>query len=101
MHEGIEISNSLGAPVIAPADGLVTVTGSDSDHGRMLVLSHGHGIVTRYGNLDQMDVKIGQKIRRGQTIGRIGDRGRSVGPHLYYEVRVNGIPINPRNFLYN
>jgi murein DD-endopeptidase MepM/ murein hydrolase activator NlpD len=101
MYEGIEISNSVGGPIIAPADGLVTTVGTDPKHGKMVVLSHGHGIVTRYGNLAQMDVKIGQKVRRGEIIGRIGNAGHSIGPHLYYEVRVNGIPINPRNYLYN
>ncbi len=99
IHEGIEISNSLGTSVIAPADGLVTTVGSDPDHGRMIVLSHGHGIVTRYGGVEQMDVKIGQKVQRGQMIGKMGGTSHSVGPHLYYEVRVNGIPINPRKFL--
>lgn len=100
MHEGIEISNSLDTPIVAPADGLVTTIGSDPDHGKMVVLSHGHGIVTRYGHLSQVDVEIGQKVGRGQTIGKMGNTGRSIGPHLYYEVRVNGIPIDPRNFLY-
>jgi len=101
MHEGIEISNSLDTPIVAPADGLVTTVGTDLDQGRMVVLSHGHRIVTRYGHLGQVDVKIGQKVRRGQAIGKMGNTGRSIGPHLYYEVRVNGIPIDPRNYLYN
>ncbi len=101
MHEGIEISNSLGAPIVAPADGLVTMVGTDPEHGRMLVMSHGHGITTRYGNLSEMGVTVGQKIRKGQLIGRIGNTGRSIGPHLYYEVRAEGMPINPRHYLSN
>jgi len=101
MHEGIEISNSLGAPIVASADGLVTTVGTDPEHGRMLVLSHGHGITTRYGNLSQMGVTVGQKVRKGQLIGKIGNTGRSIGPHLYYEVRAEGMPINPRHYLSN
>ncbi|NIO04240.1 MAG: peptidoglycan DD-metalloendopeptidase family protein [Proteobacteria bacterium] len=101
MYEGIEISNSLDAPIVAPADGLVTTAGTDPEHGRMVVLSHGHGITTRYGNLARMDVTIGQKVRKGEVIGRMGNTGRSIGPHLYYEVRVKGIPTNPRNYLSN
>jgi len=101
MHEGIDISNSLGTPIIAPADGLITTIGTDPDHGRMVVLSHGHGIVTRYGHLDEIEVKIGQKVRRGQMIGKMGNTGYSIGPHLYYEVRVNGIPTDPRRYLYD
>jgi len=101
MHEGIRISNSLGTSIVAPADGLVTTVGSDPEHGRMVVLSHGHGIVTRYGHLGQVDVEIGQKVQRGQPIGKVGNTGHSIGPHLYYEVRVSGIPIDPRHYLYN
>jgi len=99
MHEGIEISNSLGTPIVAPAVGLVTTAGTDPDHGKMVVLSHGYGIVSRYGHLSHVDVKIGQKVERGQTIGKMGNTGRCIGPHLYYEVRVNGIPIDPKDFL--
>lgn len=101
MHEGIEISNSLGTPILAPAVGLVTTVGTDPNHGKMVVLSHGHGVVTRYGHLSEVDVKIGQNVRRGQRIGKMGNTGRSVGPRLYYEVRVNGVPIDPRSYLYN
>ncbi len=101
MHEGIEISNSLGTPVVAPTDGLVAAVGTDPDHGKMVVLSHGHGIVTRYGHLGEVDVEVGQKVRMGQAIGKMGNSGFSIGPHLYYEVRVNGVPTDPRNYFHN
>jgi murein DD-endopeptidase MepM/ murein hydrolase activator NlpD len=101
MHEGIEISNSTGTPIVAPADGLVTTIGTDPEHGQMVVLSHGHRTVTRYGHLEEVEVEMGQRIRRGQRIGRMGSTGLSMGPVLYYEVRVNGIPINPTTYLYD
>lgn len=99
LHEGIEISNSTGTPVVAPAAGLVTTIGSDPTHGRMIVISHGHGVVTRYGHLGEVNVNLGEKVRRRQVIGKMGSTGHSMGPHLYYEVRVNGIPTDPNNYL--
>jgi murein DD-endopeptidase MepM/ murein hydrolase activator NlpD len=99
MHEGVEISNSLGTPIVASGDGLVVTVGTDPHQGKMVVLSHGHGIVTRYGHLGEIRVEIGQSVRRGQVIGEMGNTGYSIGPHLYYEVRVNGIPTNPKNYL--
>ncbi len=101
LHEGVEISNSSGTPVVAPADGLVTTIGTDPTYGRMIVMSHGHGVVTRYGHLGETNVTLGEKIQRGRVIGKMGSTGHSMGPHLYYEVRVNGIPTDPRNYLYN
>ena len=101
LHEGVEISNSSGTPVVAPADGLVTTIGTDPTYGKMIVMSHGHGVVTRYGHLGGVDVTLGEKIQRGRVIGKMGSTGHSIGPHLYYEVRVNGIPTDPRNYLYN
>jgi murein DD-endopeptidase MepM/ murein hydrolase activator NlpD len=99
MHEGIEISNSLGTPILAPAYGLVTTIGTDPDHGKMVVLSHGRGIVTRYGHLGHIDVDIGQKVNKGERIGMMGNTGQAIGPHLYYEVRVSGMSIDPKSFL--
>jgi murein DD-endopeptidase MepM/ murein hydrolase activator NlpD len=101
MHEGIEIFNSLGTPIVAPADGIVTTVGTDPHHGKMVVLSHGHGVVTRFGHLGDVDVKPGQEVEKGQRIGKMGDTGRSIGPHLYYEVKIDGIPTDPRKYLYN
>jgi murein DD-endopeptidase MepM/ murein hydrolase activator NlpD len=101
MHEGIEISNSTGTSIVASADGLVTTIGTDPDHGRMVVLSHGHRIVTRYGHLEEVEVEMGQRVRKGHRIGKMGSTGLSIGPVLYYEVRVNGIPTNPTSYLYD
>jgi murein DD-endopeptidase MepM/ murein hydrolase activator NlpD len=99
IHQGLEISNSSGTPVVAAAAGLVATLGTDPDHGKMIVLSHGHGIVTRYGHLSEIDVEIGQRVERGQEIGKMGNTGRSLGPQVYYEVRANGVPIDPKRFL--
>ncbi len=100
-HEGIDISNRVGAPVIAPADGLVTNIGREWGFGKILVVSHGFGFTTRYAHLHRINVKIGQKVKRGQKIAEIGNTGRSTGPHLHYEVMVNGVPVNPMKYILN
>ncbi|NWF93599.1 MAG: peptidoglycan DD-metalloendopeptidase family protein [Syntrophaceae bacterium] len=101
MHEAIDISNRVGTPVVAPADGIVSDTGNDWVHGKMLVISHGFGITTRYSHLSKILVKVGQKVKRGTKIAEIGMTGRTTGPHLHYEVRVNGIPANPMRYILN
>ncbi len=101
MHEGIDISNRTGTPIIAPADGLVTNIGREWGFGKILVISHGFGFTTRYGHLHKINVKIGQKVKRGQEIAEIGNTGRSTGPHLHYEVRMNGFPVNPMKYILN
>ena len=99
MHEGIDISNRIGTPIIAPADGLVTNIGREWGFGKILVISHGFGFTTRFGHLNRIDVKIGQKVKRGQKIAEIGNTGRSTGPHLHYEVKVNGVSVNPMKYI--
>jgi len=101
MHEGIDISNRIGTPIMAPADGLVTNIGREWGFGKILVISHGFGFITRYGHLSRINVKIGQKVKRGQKIAEMGSTGRSTGPHLHYEVRVNGVPVNPIKYVLN
>jgi hypothetical protein len=101
MHAGIDISNRVGTPVIAPADGLVTNIGREWGFGKILVMSHGFGFTTRYGHLHRIEVKIGQKVKRGQKIAEIGNTGRSTGPHLHYEVKLNGVPVNPMKYVLN
>jgi murein DD-endopeptidase MepM/ murein hydrolase activator NlpD len=101
MHEGIDISNRIGSPAYAPGDGLVTNIGREWGFGKILVISHGFGITTRYGHLSKINVKIGQKVKRGQKIAEIGSTGRSTGPHLHYEVKVNGVPVNPLKYILN
>jgi hypothetical protein len=100
-HEGIDISNRVGAPVITPADGLITNIGREWGFGKILVVSHGFGFTTRYAHLHRINVKVGQKVKRGQKVAEIGNTGRSTGPHLHYEVMVNGVPVNPMKYILN
>jgi murein DD-endopeptidase MepM/ murein hydrolase activator NlpD len=99
FHSGIDISASYGQPVVAPADGVVTFADFMGGYGRAIALDHGHGITTRYGHLASYAVVPGQFVRRGDTIGYVGLSGRSTGPHLHYEVRINDTPVNPHKFL--
>jgi murein DD-endopeptidase MepM/ murein hydrolase activator NlpD len=101
FHEGIDITNRIGAPVIAPADGIVTFAKRNGGYGKVIYISHGFGISTRYGHLNKIYVKVGQHVQRGDLIGLIGNTGRSTGPHLHYEVRINNKPVNPINFILN
>jgi murein DD-endopeptidase MepM/ murein hydrolase activator NlpD len=99
FHSGVDISSYLGSPVIAPADGLVTFADFMGGYGRAVIVDHGHGISTRYGHLSSFAVTAGQHIQRGDTIGYVGLSGRSTGPHLHYEVRINDVPVNPYKYL--
>jgi murein DD-endopeptidase MepM/ murein hydrolase activator NlpD len=99
FHSGVDIGAGIGQPVVAPADGMVLYADFMGGYGRMVVIDHGHGISTRYGHLKSFGVFPGQRIHRGFTIGYVGDSGRSTGPHLHYEVRINGIPVNPHKYL--
>jgi murein DD-endopeptidase MepM/ murein hydrolase activator NlpD len=99
MHAGLDIAAEHGKEVVAPSDGTVVFAGLEGGYGNVLVLDHGYGIKTRYGHLAQILVKAGDRITRGQKVAIIGNTGRSTGPHLHYEVRVNGIAENPRKFI--
>lgn len=99
MHEGIDICNSVGTPIVAPADGLVVKVGREYGYGKVIKINHGYGIVTRYGHLHKAHVKIGQQVKRGDLVGEIGNTGRSTGPHLHYEVRINNLPVDPRKYI--
>jgi murein DD-endopeptidase MepM/ murein hydrolase activator NlpD len=99
FHSGIDISSSYGTPVMAPADGTVTYADFLGGYGRAVVVDHGHGISTRYGHLANFAVISGQHVHRGDTIGYVGLSGRSTGPHLHYEVRINDTPVNPHKYL--
>jgi len=101
MHEGLDISNRLGTPVIAPADGIVSATGKDFSYGNVVVISHGFGVTTHFYHLSKILVSAGQKMRRGDKIAEVGTTGKSTGPHLHYEVKVNGIPVNPTRYILN
>ncbi|MBZ4416767.1 peptidoglycan DD-metalloendopeptidase family protein [Myxococcus sp. RHSTA-1-4] len=99
MHGGIDIAAPHGKEVYSPSDGTVVFAGLEGGYGNVLVIDHGYGIKTRYGHLSKMLVKAGDKVKRGSLIAAVGNTGRSTGPHLHYEVRVNGIPQNPRKFI--
>ena len=99
FHSGVDIGSNYGHPVIAPADGVVTYADFQGGYGKMIMLDHGHGISTRYGHLSGYAVAPGQHVNRGDVIGYIGLSGRSTGPHLHYEVRINDTPVNPYKYL--
>lgn len=99
FHSGIDISATYGHPVVAPADGLVTLAEPVSGYGRMIQIDHGRGVSTRYGHLSAFAVTEGQHVHRGDVIGYVGDTGRSTGPHLHYEVRIYNTPVNPHKYL--
>ncbi len=101
MHEGIDICARLGTPVRATADGVVIYSGWKSDYGKLITLDHGYGYRTRYAHLSKIYVKNGQRVKRGEIIGAVGSTGRSTGPHLHYEVKVRGLPVNPKKYLLN
>jgi len=101
LHRGIDIANYNGTPIIAAADGKVTKTGSFGRMGKMITIDHGYGFVSRYGHLSSIDVKRGQRVKRGDVIGKMGSTGYSTGPHLHYEVWRNGKVHNPMNYILN
>jgi murein DD-endopeptidase MepM/ murein hydrolase activator NlpD len=101
FHKGYDIANRHGTPIIATADGVVSFNGPRGLLGNLLVIDHGHGMVTRFGHLDQILVKRGDAVKRGDTVALMGNTGRSTGPHVHYEVHLNGIPVNPEKYILN
>jgi len=101
MHEGIDIANRVGTLVIAPAGGIVSESGNDLAFGKILVISHGFGMASRYAHLNKILVNVGQKVKRGEKIAEVGMSGKTTGPHLHYEVRLNNIPVNPMRYILN
>jgi murein DD-endopeptidase MepM/ murein hydrolase activator NlpD len=99
MHTGMDFRGNLGDPVRATAAGRVTKAGWEGGYGQMVEIDHGEGLASRYGHLSEIDVTPGQKVRAGQIVGRLGSTGRSTGPHLHYETRINGEAVNPAKFL--
>ncbi|BBB31741.1 peptidase M23 [Thermotomaculum hydrothermale] len=99
FHKGIDISARRGTPVVAPADGIVTMAGKTKGYGNFVVINHQNNLETRYGHLRDIFVKRGQIVKRGDVIGTVGNTGRSTGPHLHFEVRVNGKAVNPRDYI--
>jgi murein DD-endopeptidase MepM/ murein hydrolase activator NlpD len=99
MHTGLDMRGDTGDPVHATASGRVSMAGREGGYGNLVEIQHGNGLATRYGHLSQIDVKVGQKVRIGEVVGRIGSTGRSTGPHLHYETRVNDTAVDPQKFL--
>jgi murein DD-endopeptidase MepM/ murein hydrolase activator NlpD len=99
FHRGVDICTQYGEPIIAPADGEVAYADFMNGYGRTIILEHGHGLTTLYGHLSSYAVISGQQIHRGDVIGYVGLSGRSTGPHLHYEVRINDVPVNPYKYL--
>ena len=99
FHEGLDIANNPGTPIKATADGIVAFVGVNGGYGNVVIINHLNDIQTRYAHLQSYIVKSGQHIKKGQIIGYLGNTGRSSGPHLHYEVRKNGIPVNPKLYI--
>jgi len=95
MHRGIDFGAGYGAPIVAAADGQVTLSGWSGGYGRQVRIAHGGGIVTTYSHMSRLVAEPGSLVRRGQLIGYVGSSGLSTGPHLHYEVHRNGTAVNP------
>ena len=101
LHAGVDIANRIGTPIVAPARGTVTFSGWQNAYGNSIIINHGNAITTRYAHMEKLLAKEGQVVNRGDVIGAIGNTGRSTGPHLHYEVRVGGVPVNPMRYILN
>ena len=100
FHAGMDFSANVGTPVYATGNGTVQKAGWEGLYGNCIVIKHGFGYVTRYAHLSKIDVKVGQKVVRGETIGKVGSTGKSTGPHLHYEVHLKGQIMNPVNYYF-
>jgi murein DD-endopeptidase MepM/ murein hydrolase activator NlpD len=101
FHKGLDIANREGTPIIATGDGTVTFAGSKGFLGKLVVVNHGHGMITRYGHLQKILVKRKENVKRGDTLGYMGNTGRGTGSHVHYEVLLHGIPVNPKKYILN
>lgn len=99
LHTGLDIAAPQGTPVIAPADGHVVFAGYHSAYGNLVVIDHGYGMTTKYAHTSRILVQVGERVRRGDLIARVGNTGRSTGPHLHFEVLKEGVPVNPMRYL--
>jgi len=99
MHAGLDIAAAPGSPVYAPADGIVIFASYDEGYGKLVSIDHGYGVTTRFGHNSQIYVHVGQKVSKWDVIAAVGNTGRSTGPHLHYEVRINGTAVDPSNFI--
>ncbi len=99
MHEGLDVATHVKAPVSVTANGIVVRSGFDGGYGNVVEVDHGYGVVTRYGHNSKNLVKTGQRVKRGETVALVGSTGRSTGPHLHYEILLNGVPVNPYRYI--
>ena len=99
FHPGMDIDGERGEEVLAPANGIVIKAAWTGGYGNMVEIDHGNGLTTRYGHMSKIEVEVGDTITRGQLLGLIGSTGRSTGPHLHYELRLDDRPVNPRHYL--
>jgi len=101
FHPGLDIATRKGTPILAAADGVITFAGTKSLMGKMIVIDHGYGMITRYAHIHKMLKKRGDAVKKGDTIALVGNTGRSTGSHLHYEVHLDGIPVNPAKYILN
>lgn len=99
FHKGFDIATKKGSPILATADGVVTFAGRKGLFGNTIMISHGHGMVTRYAHCDKFLKKRGEKVKRWEQIATVGNTGRSTGPHVHYQVELNGVPVNPEKYM--
>jgi len=98
-HEGIDVSAPMGAPIVAPAGGVVIRVTKETGYGNVLEIDHGNGIITKYAHCSRIVVRTGQRVKRGQVIANVGNTGLSTGPHLHYEIHVNGKVVDPLTYV--
>ncbi len=101
FHSGLDIANKIGTKLIATANGKISYAAKRMYIGNLITIDHGFGRVTKYGHLNKILVKRGQEVQRGDVIGLMGNSGRSTGPHVHYEVKINGVPVNPLKYILN
>jgi murein DD-endopeptidase MepM/ murein hydrolase activator NlpD len=101
FHHGLDIGAKIGTAVKSSADGKVTFAGKQGPLGNLVIIDHGHGMLTRYGHLNKISINRGDFVKRGEIIGEVGNTGRSTGSHLHYEVHLNGVPVNPLKYIMN
>ncbi|TVQ99436.1 MAG: M23 family metallopeptidase [Desulfovibrionales bacterium] len=101
MHRGLDIAGPIGTPIYSTATGTVLSAGKEGAYGKVVTIDHGGGIVTLYAHMHRIIVTVDQEVSRGELIGYMGNTGRTTGPHLHYEVRLNGIPVDPMRYILN
>ncbi len=99
FHGGMDIAAARGAPIVAARDGVVRFAGERGAYGRLVVVGHADGSETRYAHCERLEVRVGQQVAAGEVVGRVGDSGRATGPHLHFEVRQDGAPVDPAAWL--